>query len=139
MVLRFEFTVDKPFWIIRDYAKCSGCQRCEITCSLHHEGRIWPETSMVRVFMLVTGADVPHLCAQCEDHPFVDSCPVDVMSVNPEMKSIEVDREKYTACGNCITAYSGRVSHIQPVEGYALICDFCGGNPQYIRDCHDGR
>ena len=86
---------------MRDYVKCSGCRRCEIVCSLHHEGRIWPEASRVRVFMLVPGAEVPHLCAQCEDHPCVGSCPVDALSVDPEMKSIDVDRELCNACGNC--------------------------------------
>ncbi|MEM2803268.1 MAG: 4Fe-4S dicluster domain-containing protein, partial [Nitrososphaerota archaeon] len=35
-------------WIARDFLKCSGCRLCEIVCSLHHEGRIWPEASRVR-------------------------------------------------------------------------------------------
>jgi carbon-monoxide dehydrogenase iron sulfur subunit len=34
-------------WIDRDYADCSGCRLCEIVCSLRHEGRIWPSSSMV--------------------------------------------------------------------------------------------
>jgi carbon-monoxide dehydrogenase iron sulfur subunit len=139
VIFRFELTIEKPFWIMRDYVKCSGCRRCEIACSLHHEGRIWPEASRVRVFMLVPGAEVPHLCAQCEDHPCVGFCPVDALSVDPEMKSIDVDRELCTACGNCVDACPGRIPHLHPTEGYALICDFCGGDPQCVKACHEGR
>jgi len=25
-------------WIVRDYENCTGCRRCELACSLHHEG-----------------------------------------------------------------------------------------------------
>ena len=50
-----------PFWIARDYLKCSGCRKCEIACSLFHEKRIWPEASRIRVFMLVPGAEVTTL------------------------------------------------------------------------------
>jgi len=132
-------SVPKPFWIMRDYPRCSGCRRCEIACSLHHEGRIWPEASRVRVFMLFPGVEVPHLCAQCEEYRCIDSCPVDALSVDSEMKNVVVDREKCTACGNCVEACPGRVPHIHPKEGYALICDFCGGNPACVRACHEGR
>ena len=139
MVLRLEFTVDKPFWIISDHSKCSGCRRCEITCSLHHEGSIWPEASMVRVFMLITGADVPHLCAQSEDHPFVDSCPVDVMSVNPEMKSIEDDREKCTVFGNCNAAYSAGSFTSYLRRAMPSSATPVGSDPHCVRTCHEGR
>jgi carbon-monoxide dehydrogenase iron sulfur subunit len=137
--MRFMSKIEKPFWIMRDYVKCSGCRRCEIACSLHHEGRIWPEASRVRVFMLVPGVEVPHLCAQCGDHPCVESCPVDALSVDPEMKNIIVDRGKCTACGNCIEACPGRIPHIHPTEDYVLICDLCGGDPQCVKVCHEGR
>ena len=54
----------EPIWITREFKNCSGCRMCEIECSLHHEGRIWPEASRVRVFMMVPGVDFPHLCTQ---------------------------------------------------------------------------
>jgi carbon-monoxide dehydrogenase iron sulfur subunit len=138
-VVRINLSVNKPFWIMRDLPKCSGCRRCEIACSLHHEGRIWPEASRVRVFMLVPGAEVPHLCTQCGDYPCVGSCPAGALSVDPEMKNVVVDMERCTACGSCVEACPGRVPHIHPKEGYALICDFCGGDPLCVKACHEGR
>lgn len=124
---------------MRDYIKCCGCRRCEIVCSLRHEGRIWPEASRIRVFMLFPGLEVPHFCTQCEDAPCVGSCPVDALEVDIDMKSIVVDREKCTSCGNCIDACPGRVPHLHPTEGYAVICDLCGGDPECVKACTEGR
>lgn len=124
-------------WIARDYLKCSGCRKCEIACSLFHEGKIWPEASRIRIFMLVPGVEVPHLCAQCEDHPCVKSCKFNALSTNKEGIVI-VDKEKCTGCGVCIEACPGKIPHLHPKNGYILICDFCGGKPKCVEVCHEG-
>jgi len=128
----------EPIWITRDYLKCSGCRKCEIACSLFHEGKIWPEASRIRVFMLVPGAEFPHLCAQCEDYPCVEACPEDALSISKETEAVLVDREKCTACGICIDACPGRVPHIHPTDKYAVICDLCGGAPRCVEACRKG-
>ena len=128
----------KPLWIARDSMKCSGCRKCEIACSLFHEKRIWPEASRIRVFMLVPGAEVPHLCAQCEDYPCVNSCPQGALSVNLETEAVRVDEQKCTGCGVCIDACPGRVPHLHPVKKTVLICDLCNGEPQCVKVCQDG-
>jgi Fe-S-cluster-containing hydrogenase component 2 len=132
-------SVEKPFWIMRDYPKCSGCRRCEIVCSLHHEGKIWPETSRVRVFMLVPGLEIPHLCAQCEDPPCVEACPVKAISIDEELERVVVDKEGCTGCGACIDACPGRIPHLHPTDNYALICDLCDGDPKCVKACEEGR
>jgi Fe-S-cluster-containing dehydrogenase component len=132
-------TTQKRVWIVRDYLRCSGCRKCEIACSLFHENRIWPEASRIRVFMLVPGAEVPHLCVQCEDYPCVESCPVDALSVSKDTGAVLVDKEKCTGCGLCIDACPGRVPHIHPTEKYAVICDLCGGKPQCVEVCQKGK
>ncbi len=80
-------------WIARDFAKCSGCRKCEIACSLGHEGKFWPEASRVRVFMLVPGAEFPHLCSQCDDYPCVEICPFKALSVNAGTAAVAVDEQ----------------------------------------------
>ncbi len=125
----------QQFWIARDYSKCSGCRRCEIACSFFHEKKIWPETSRIRVFMLIPGAEVPHFCVQCHDYPCVDACPEDALSVSKKTGAVLVDQEKCNACGLCIEACPGRVPYIHPTEKYALICDLCGGTPQCVKVC----
>lgn len=129
---------NEPVWIARDLAKCSGCRKCEIACSLHHENRIWPEASRVRVFMLVPGADFPHLCAQCENYPCVKACPFQALSVNRKTSAVAVDKEKCTGCGKCTEACPGRVPHLHPAKKKIVICDLCDGDPECVKVCQEG-
>jgi len=126
-------------WIVRDYEKCSGCRRCELACSMKHEGVWWPEASRVRVFMPFPGVEVPHLCAQCDDYPCVGSCPVDALSVDEDTTAVIVDRDACTACGACIEACPGTVPYLHPGDGKATICDLCGGDPECVKVCHEAR
>jgi len=126
--------VPKP-WVVRDYIKCSGCRLCEIACTTKHEGRIWPEASMVRVFMLIPGVEVPHLCTQCSNYPCVASCPFKALSVNEQTGAVIVDKEKCTACGVCIKACPGTIPHMHPNGKHIVICDLCGGDPECAKIC----
>lgn len=126
-------------WVERNYELCSGCRRCEIVCSFHHEGRIWPEASRIRVFMFVPGVEIPHLCFQCEDYPCVQACPVEALSVNNQTGAVKVDSSKCTACGLCIGACPGRVPHMHPTKNYILICDLCDGSPKCVEACQEGK
>jgi carbon-monoxide dehydrogenase iron sulfur subunit len=115
--------------------KCSGCRLCEIACSMKHEGRMWPEASRVRVFMLVPGAEVPHLCTQCSDYPCVKSCPEGALSVDDETGAVIVEDEKCTSCGACIRACPGEIPHLHPEGDRVVICDLCGGDPECAKVC----
>jgi Fe-S-cluster-containing hydrogenase component 2 len=131
-------TAKEPIWIMRELSRCSGCRMCEIACSLHHEGKIWPEASRVRVFMLVPGADFPHLCAQCHDYPCVEACPVKALSVDKLTSAVLVDREKCTSCMSCISACPGRIPFLHPSDNKATICNLCGGDPECAKICQEG-
>ncbi len=130
---------DERVWIDRNYANCSGCRRCEIACSLYHEGRIWPEASRIRVFMIVPGVEIPHFCFQCEDYPCVEVCPTGALSVNGQTGAVNVDASKCTACTLCIQACPGNVPHLHPEGNYVVICDLCGGQPKCVEACQEGR
>lgn len=129
----------KQIWIARDYSKCSGCRRCEIACSLKHEGEIWPEASRIRVFMLIPGLEVPHLCVQCPDYPCVEACPTNALSVNKETSAVEVDKEKCIACGKCIDACPGKIPHMHPTKKHIIICNLCDGDPECVKACQEGK
>lgn len=127
-------------WIARNYENCSGCRKCEIACSYFHEGKIWPEASRVRVFMLFPGLEVPHLCTQCHDYPCVNACPFDALKVNRDTGAVNVVEENCTACGKCVEACPGDIPHLHPEEDYILICDLCGEEePQCVKVCQEGR
>lgn len=118
---------------------CSGCRRCEIACSLFHEKRIWPEASRVRVFMFIPGIEIPHLCFQCDNPQCVEACPEGALTVDKETKAIRVDDSLCTACGTCIDACPGSVPHLHPEGNHIVICDLCGGDPECVKTCQEGR
>ncbi len=129
---------NESVWIARDFSRCSGCRKCEIACSLGHEGKLWPEASRVRVFMLVPGAEFPHLCSQCENYPCVEACPFKALTVNEKTAAVVVNDAKCVGCGKCIDACPGKVPHLHPETKKALICDLCGGEPQCAKVCKEG-
>jgi len=83
------------------------------------------------------GCEVPHLCAQCNDYPCVDSCPVGALSTSTDTKAVLVDREKCTGCGACIRACPGNVPFLHPGDDKATICDLCGGDPECVKVCKE--
>lgn len=127
--------MSKEIWISRDFAACSGCRRCELACSMHHEGWMWPEASRVRVFMPFPGLEVPHLCSQCQDYPCIESCKFDALSVDEDTDAVIVDREACTSCGLCIKACPGTVPFLHPKDNKATICDLCDGDPECVKVC----
>ncbi len=128
----------EAIWIARDLSKCCGCRKCEIACSLHHERKIWPEASRVRVFMLVPGAEFPHLCAQCDDYPCVEACHFEALSINRKTSAVIVKGAKCTGCGKCIEACPGRIPHMHPAKNKIVICDLCNGEPECVKVCQEG-
>jgi Fe-S-cluster-containing hydrogenase component 2 len=92
---------------------------------------------MVRVFMLIPGIEIPHLCTQCTDYPCVDACPYDALSVNNLTGAVIVDQKKCTACGVCSAKCPGKIPHLHPNRKYVLICDLCYGDPQCAKICEE--
>ena len=124
-----------PIWIARDWQACSGCRRCELACSIHHEDWMWPEASRVRIFMPFPGIEVPHLCAQCEDYPCVNSCPVKALSVDEATDAVLTDRDLCISCGSCIRACPGQIPFLHPGDNKTTICDLCEGDPECVKVC----
>lgn len=96
---------------------------------------MWPEASMVRVFMPFPGVEVPHLCSQCHDYPCVASCPVAALSVDPNTKAVIVDKGKCISCGGCIKACPGNMPYLHPGDNKAVICNLCQGDPECVKVC----
>ena len=124
-------------WILVDFSRCSGCRLCEVICSLKNEGTIWPEASRIRIFEVVPGATIPHLCVQCPDYPCVKSCPVNALSVDEKTGAVIVDEEKCIRCGKCVDACPGKIPRIPNGKKSVVICDLCGGEPECVKICNE--
>ena len=102
---------------------------------LIHEDRIWPEASRIKVFMPFPGVEVPHLCAQCDNYPCVESCPVNALSVDQTTSAVLVDRENCISCGKCISGMPWDCPVSSPEDNKATICDLCNGDPECVKVC----
>jgi len=129
--------VAQQIFILRDPLRCSGCRLCEVACSLHHEGTVWPEASRIRVFELYPGVDVPQTCAQCRDYPCIKACGQAALRVDEKTGAVIVDEAKCTGCGDCVRACPGKVMRLHPKTGKAMVCDLCGGEPECVKACQD--
>lgn len=129
---------EKGWQLNIDYNKCSGCRLCELACSIKHFGVINPELSRIRVIRFYPGIDVPVYCRQCPEHPCIDACPVDALSISDETGAIVVDKEKCIKCGTCAKVCPAEAIHYHPEEGWPLICDLCGLEPECAKVCPQG-
>ena len=85
------------------------------------------------------GVEVPHFCAQCEDYPCIDACPVNALSVDEETSAVLVDRDVCNSCSLCIKACPGQVPFLHPGDNKATICDLCEGDPECAKVCQETR
>ncbi|MCJ7634411.1 4Fe-4S binding protein [Candidatus Bathyarchaeota archaeon] len=85
------------------------------------------------------GLEVPHLCAQCEDYPCVESCPVNALSVDKRTGAVITDQETCISCGNCIRTCPGTVPYLHPKTKKAIICNLCDGDPECVKVCTEAR
>jgi Fe-S-cluster-containing hydrogenase component 2 len=83
------------------------------------------------------GVEVPHLCAQCDDYPCVDSCPTNALSVDYNTTAVIVDRESCNSCGLCYRACPGTVPYLHPKDNKINICDLCEGDPECVKVCKE--
>ena len=95
--------------LVANGARCTGCQRCEVNCTLLNDGKAMPYISRVKVLRnYYHGNDgkeggifgsfdyTPDTCHQCEDPACLKACPMDVQ-VNCDARS----RKNGTECILC--------------------------------------
>ncbi len=118
-----------------DVSKCSGCRRCEVTCSFLHSGKVGRKGSRIKVAKIEDrGIDVPVVCQQCRER-YCKRCPESAIGVG-QMGEIVVSRSLCTACGVCETRCP--IGAIEIFDEVAHVCDLCGGDPECVRECNLG-
>ncbi|MFW5769930.1 MAG: 4Fe-4S dicluster domain-containing protein [Spirochaetota bacterium] len=145
--------------ILINYQLCTGCRTCEAVCSSWHNsieknGKTIPVTASpalarIQVHSYNPDADIPSLCAMCDDAPCVDACPVSpheetgrrALYRDPETLVIRNDVERCIACGSCAQACEELRRGVirQDDSGKPVgMCDLCDGDPQCVKNCPYG-
>ncbi len=113
---------------------CIGCRMCEAVCSLVHYGAVGISHARLKVLRYDNVAFFnPIVCTQCEVPNCASVCPSKAISKNPETGVVKVSKKKCTGCKMCLTACPfGAMAF---VDGVAIKCDHCGGQPSCVEFC----
>lgn len=141
---RIDIRTTPTKMIVTDRARCSGCQRCEMACTLKNDGRVNQHIARVRVwdnyyygvspdtgegaFGLGEGAcefTVEH-CKQCADPACANYCPVHAISSDPKTGARVVDAKTCIGCGMCAQACPWNMPRIDSETGTSTKCISCG-------------
>ena len=119
--------------------RCTGCQSCEMVCSLSHEGSCSPSLSRIRVKKWEEiSVFMPTACQHCEKPPCMDICPTGARIRTPGSDTVITDEKRCVGCKSCLYAcpYSAPVLH--PVTKRTMTCDLCNGHPLCTQVCTTG-
>lgn len=131
--------------LVVNEAKCTGCQRCEINCTLVNDGSVSSDMSRVKVtrnLMDHNGHGMyqgdwvyfPDTCRQCEDPACGNACPV--QAIYSDDKGVKlVDEKKCIGCGSCVAACPWNMPTVNPdteKSSKCILCETC------IKGCPTG-
>jgi carbon-monoxide dehydrogenase iron sulfur subunit len=126
----------KTFFIAPEL--CTGCNLCEIACSMAKEGQVQPSKSRVSVERhLIAGLYVPHVCRNCKNAPCVDVCKRGAIVKDAETGWVVINYERCSHCLLCIPVCPFGAIIMSP-ERKVLLCDVCGGIPKCVEVCATG-
>ena len=139
-------TIATPdFLLVANRAKCTGCQRCEVNCTLANDGDAHPYLARIRVRQNVNFGDQgptddykhgdgffglwgfkPDTCKQCADPACVNICPMKAISADPVTGARVIDQEKCVGCGACVNACPWHMPRVDVEKHKSTKCISCG-------------
>lgn len=120
--------------IFCDSDKCTGCQICELVCSVVKEKEINPTLSRIHLTRFDPFVMMSIGCQFCDNPSCVRACPREAIRVT-EKGNIEINRDKCTLCNWCIQPMSCPFGAITIFRSSITVCDLCGGEPQCVEYC----
>lgn len=129
---RIELRTTPTKMIVTDRARCSGCQRCEMMCTLKNDGAAQQSIARVRVwdnYNFGSGVDTNDgifgncqftvaSCKQCADPQCAKYCPVHAIHSDEETGARVVDEDVCIGCGMCSAACPWNMPHINAQTGH---------------------
>jgi Fe-S-cluster-containing dehydrogenase component len=130
--------------IVAQPNRCTGCQRCEMVCTVANDEKVHPYISRVKIarnynygpkmtdnYRFENGyfgnfVMTPETCRQCEDAKCASACPVKAISQNESTGAWTVDEDTCVGCGACAGACPWNMPTIDPETGKSTKCILCG-------------
>lgn len=137
---RIEIRTTPTKMIVTDRARCSGCQRCEMMCTLKNDGRVSQHIARVRVWQNYnwgTNPDGPdgiyknceftvEHCKQCADAACMEYCPVHAIYASEDNGARMVDADRCIGCGMCASACPWNMPRVDSESRVSTKCVSCG-------------
>jgi len=126
----------KTFFIRADY--CTGCELCQIACSMVKEKAPNPARARISIKRLVIdGLMIPYICLNCKNPACIEACRRKAIVKDAKTGWVTIDKEKCNNCALCVGACPFSALVVTP-EKEILLCDVCGGSPKCVEVCPTG-
>ena len=137
---RIDIATTPQKMIVTDRARCSGCQRCEMMCTLKNDGMAMQSSARVRVHETYFFGDSPDTgegsfgscqftiksCRQCAEPRCVEYCPVHAIHSDDQTGTRVIEADVCIGCGMCHEACPWGLPKINPLTGVSTKCVSCG-------------
>ena len=126
--------------IVTNRAWCSGCQRCELACSVANDGYASQHSARLHVWRNYTfGPSVGSgegvfgniqwtvdTCKQCAEPLCAASCPTGAMHRDEATGLVMADGDVCVGCGACVEGCPWHMPRIKRDEAVSVKCVACG-------------
>ena len=125
--------------LVADPKKCTGCNLCQIACSINQRGVSNPAKSRIRIVdWLNEGNFLPVSCQQCEDAPCMAVCPREAIYRDNILARVAIDFDRCISCRLCVSACPFGAMGWDPGQQMVFKCNLCDGNPWCVQFCYPG-
>ena len=118
--------------------RCTGCKNCELACAFSHAMGNTPSPSRITILPeRIDGHErgTVVICMQCENAACLDVCPPGALFRDPDTGAVYHDASLCIRCGSCTAACPFGNMKSNPLTGYPIKCDLCGGDPVCVKFC----